>query len=140
MLAQIIDNGKGGRLQMFDANGALVATVGTSPAGTGGVAAYNAGALVGLGFPPGARYGTLQMFSSSNQRVGELGPGNMNQMGLRIFNPSGAEVVTLENLAGGFGGGGLIIHTSAGGVAATILSNHSGVGIFHGITIPMPVP
>jgi hypothetical protein len=33
-----------------------------------------------------------------------------------------------------------MIHDSAGGVAATILPNHSGVGIFHGITVPLPMP
>jgi hypothetical protein len=33
-----------------------------------------------------------------------------------------------------------MIHNINGGVAATILPNHSGVGIFHGITIPMPMP
>jgi hypothetical protein len=139
VLAQIINNGKGGRIQMLDANGTLVATIGTSPAGTGSVAAYHANDVVGLTYPPNARYGALQMFSSG-QRVAELAPGVMNQMGLRIFNPSGVEVVTLENLAGGFGGGGLMIHNAIGGSAATIAPNKDGVGIFHGITIPMPLP
>jgi hypothetical protein len=31
-----------------------------------------------------------------------------------------------------------MIHNSAGGVAATILPNDFGGGVFHGITMPMP--
>jgi hypothetical protein len=140
VLAQIINNGgKGGRLQLFDASGALIATIGTSQAGTGGVAVLHSGGLVGLGFRPGARYGTMQILGPDRVRVAELGSGNKDQMGLRIFNPSGTEVVTLEDLAGGFGGGGLMIHNAIGGSAATIAPNKDGVGIFHGITAVMPI-
>ena len=73
----------GGRMELGDANGYMVAAIGTSPAGTGSVAVYNAGAVVGLGYPPDHVYGTLQIFSGG-KRVAELGPGKMGQGGRRM--------------------------------------------------------
>jgi hypothetical protein len=137
VLAQIIDNdGKGGRIQMLDANGALVATIGTSLHGTGGVAAYNGTAGVAIGFPSGnGGLGGLEVYAHGSQRVAEFAAGNKGQMGLRIFNPSGAEVVTLEDLPGGSGGGGLMIHNAAGGSTATIATGKNGAGLIHGILV-----
>ena len=132
VLAKIINNGKGGRMELGDANGYMVAAIGTSPAGTGSVAAYHATDVVALGYLPSAVYGGLQTYESG-KRVAELAPGKNGQMGLRIFNPSGAEVATLEDLPGGSGGGGLMIHNATGGSAATIATGKNGVGIIHGI-------
>jgi hypothetical protein len=54
-------------MELGDANGYMVAAIGTSPAGTGSVAVYNAGAVVGLGYPPDHVYGTLQIFSGGKR-------------------------------------------------------------------------
>jgi hypothetical protein len=138
VLAQIINNGKGGRLEMSDANGNMVAAIGTSLGGTGSVAAYHATDVVGLGYLPGAVYGGLQMYEAG-KRVAELAPGKNGQMGLRIFNPAGVEVATLENLSYAPGGGGLMIHNATGGPVAWITPNADGtLGIVHAVTLPMP--
>jgi hypothetical protein len=134
VLAQIISNGGGGRLQMLDADGSVVATIGTASQGTGAVAVYNKEVgLVGLGFTGGAVAGEVSILTPSYKKIAQLAGGNKGQMGLRIFNPSGAEVVTLEDLPGGSGGGGLMIHNATGGSTATIATGKNGAGIFHGI-------
>ena len=134
VLAQIINNGgKGGRIQMLDANGALVATIGTSLNGPGGVAAYSGTSVVYIGYPNNGAYPGLQIYDHGNQRVAELAAGDKNQMGLRIFNPSGVEVVTLENRPEGSGGGGLMIHNATGGPAVTLATGKNNAGLIFGI-------
>jgi hypothetical protein len=136
VLAQIINNGKGGRLQMLDADGSVVATIGTSLKGPGAVAIYNREiGLVGLSFDEGASAGDLSILTPSYKKIADLAPGDKGQMGLRIYNPSGAEVVTLEDLPGGSGGGGLMIHNAAGGPTATIATGKNGAGLIHGILV-----
>jgi len=140
MLAKIYNNGKGGRLELGNANAEMVAAIGTSLAGTGSVGAYNAGMVIGFGYPPNSVYGAFQMYSSG-KKIAELGPGKEGQMGLRIFNPAGIEVVTLENLPSAPFGGGLQIHNAAGGAVAWITPNSDGtLGVVHALTVPMPVP
>jgi hypothetical protein len=135
VLAQIFNNDdKGGRIEMLDANGALVATIGTSLHGTGGVAAYYRTAAIYIGYPNDSDPG-LQVWTHGNHRVAEFAAGYKGQMGLRIFNPSGAEVVTLEDLPGGSGGGGLMIHNADGGPTATIATGKNGAGLIHGMLV-----
>jgi hypothetical protein len=136
VLAQIINNdGKGGRIQMLDANGALVATIGTSLRGPGGVAAYNGTSVVYIGYPNSGVEPGLQMYEHGNQRIAELAGGDRNQMGLRIFNSSGAEVVTLENRPEAPGGGGLMIHNATGGPTVTLATGKNGAGLVHGVLV-----
>lgn len=54
-------------------------------------------------------------------------------MGLRIYNPCGVEVVTLADLPGGVGGGGLMIHNATGGPTAMIDTGKNNAGLFHGV-------
>lgn len=137
VLAQIVDNdGKGGRIQVFDAGGAFIAALGTSRSGTGSVGIFKSNEIVGMGFPEGAPHGTVQIYSQGS-RLGELGPGSNGQMGLRIWGSAGGpEVMTVESLKDG-SGGGIMIHNAIGGVAATIAPNKQGIGVFHGISIPL---
>ena len=140
MLAQIVNTGKGGRLELGDANGYMIAAIGTSPAGTGGVAVFHGADTASLAFAPGEPHGAVQILSSG-QRVAELAAGKNGQMGLRIYNPAGVEVATLENLSYAPGGGGLMIHNAAGGAVAWITPNKDGtLGVVHAVTVPMPVP
>jgi hypothetical protein len=78
-------------------------------------------------------------FEQGGVRQVQLGPGTAGTMGLRIWKgpAGGPEVVTLEDLPGGDGGGGLMIHNASGGTAATIVPNKDGVGVFHGIAVPL---
>ncbi len=130
----------GGLILMNDRNGQNVAQMGVSPAsGNGGLLFKSpddsAHLLLALDMN---RQGHLE-FSQSGLKTAELAPGNKGTMGLRIFNESHQEVVTLEEIPSGeaAGGGGLEIHNASGGTAATIVPNKDGVGVFHGITIPL---
>ena len=141
-LAQFVNTGKGGVWQIGDAKGNLVASIGTAPSGMGGyVEALDLDAVIRFGWATEHVYGTFQIISGSGRRVAELGPGKNGQVGLRIFNPAGVEVATLEDLSGAPFGGGLMIHNAAGGAVAWITPNSDGtLGIVHAVSIPMPVP
>jgi hypothetical protein len=141
-LAQFVNTGKGGVWQIGDAKGNLVASIGTAPSGMGGfVEALDLDAVIRFGWATEHVYGTFQIISGSGRRVAELGPGKNGQVGLRIFNPAGVEVATLEDLSGAPFGGGLMIHNSMGGAVAWITPNSDGtLGIVHAVSIPMPVP
>ena len=144
-LLEVIDDGKGGQVNVFGSNGSRVVQLGAGTgAGNGYVATVSASdsstqTLLGVD-----QKGTGRLeFDIHGHKAAEIATGTLGTMGLRIWNSTQAEVITLEDVQTGedtTGGGGLMIHNSAGGVAATILPNHSGVGIFHGITIPMPMP
>ena len=144
-LLEVTKDGKGGQVKVFSSNGALVVELGTGTAvGNGYVATLSASdfhtrAMLGVDT---TGTGRLE-FETQGHKAAEIATGTLGTMGLRLWNSSQREVITLEDVQTGedtTGGGGLMIHNSAGGVAATILPNHSGVGIFHGITIPMPMP
>jgi len=129
-----------GLILMNDRNGQNVAQMGVSPAsGNGGLLFKSpddsAHLLLSLDMN---RQGHLE-FSQSGLKTAELAPGNKGTMGLRIFNESHQEVITLEELSSGeaAGGGGLEIHNASGGTAATIVPNKDGVGVFHGIAVPL---
>jgi hypothetical protein len=126
--------GPGGIVTIFDGKGGNAVTLGTGATGDPGLEiAHPSGGEILLKVN-GNGLGTLQ-YTSGGKKVAELAPGNKDQMGLRIFNKSGAEVLSLEALPNG--NGGLRIGNSRGGTAATIAPNDDGVGVFHGITIPL---
>jgi hypothetical protein len=145
-LLEVIDDGKGGQVSVFGSNGSRVVQLGAGTgSGNGGITASSASdpsTAVRLGVAAQSGNGLFEIDTKGHKSV-EITTGKLGTMGLRIWNSTQAEVITLEDVQTGedtTGGGGLMIHNSAGGVAATILPNHSGVGIFHGITIPMPLP
>jgi Collagen triple helix repeat (20 copies) len=145
-LVEVIDDGKGGQVNVFNSNGSIVAAIlaGTT-GGNGGVyleSATDPSTQVLLGVDAKSGNGFFEI-NTKGKKAAEITTGKLGTMGLRIWNPSEAEVITLEDVQTGedtTGGGGLQIRNINGGVAATILPNDSGVGIFHGITIPMPLP
>jgi Collagen triple helix repeat (20 copies) len=134
----------GPRLELFGQDGKTgiaVLGAGTStPNGTLLLRNTDHNKLIALGVDG---YGAPRMeMDEGEQKIAELAPGKLGTMGLRIWNESHNEVVTLEAIRPGedtTGGGGLMIHNYTGGVAATIAPNRFGVGIYHGITAVMPV-
>ena len=91
---------------------------------------------VALGF---AQDGYRLEFDAGSAKVAEIANGLKGTIGFRIFG-GGAELISLEQLPGGYGGGGLKIGNAAGGTAATIAPRKDGVGVFYGFTLPMPIP
>jgi hypothetical protein len=91
---------------------------------------------VALGF---AQDGYRLEFDAGSKKVAEIANGNKGQIGFRIFDGA-AELISLEQLSGGYGGGGLKIGNATGGTAATIAPRKDGVGVFYGFTLPMPIP
>jgi hypothetical protein len=91
---------------------------------------------VALGF---AQDGYRLEFDAGGQKAAEIANGLKGTIGFRIFDGA-AELISLEQLPGGYGGGGLRIGNAAGGTAATIAPRKDGVGVFYGFTLPMPIP
>jgi hypothetical protein len=138
-----VDAGPGGSYaSFFNTSDQILLQLGVSPAtGKGSLIMMNPthDAKMLMWMDPNSE-GHLE-FSHSGLKTAELAPGNKGTMGLRIFNKSHQEVITLEEMPSGegAGGGGLMIHNASGGDAATIAPNKDGVGIFHGITAVMPI-
>ena len=129
----------GGYAIFRDVQGKNVAQIGVGETSKNGVLALynpsgNATVLLGLDRPG---QGHLE-FGFLGKKTVEIAPGDKEQMGLRIWNPSTLEVITLEAMPDG--NGGLMIHNKNGGFAATITPNKDGVGVFHGITLPVIAP
>ncbi len=134
-LFRVVDNGKGGRLLVFDSGGAEVASIGTSPnKGNGStiVQTPDGNSQVALGFS--GNMGFL-LIGSNGKKWAELAPGTRSPMGLRIWNGNSQEVITLETMPDG--NGGLKIGNKNGGAASMIAPNKDGVGVFYGITLPL---
>lgn len=91
---------------------------------------------VALGF---AQDGYRLEFDAGGAKAAEIANGLKGTIGFRIFNGA-AELISLEQLPGGYGGGGLKIGNATGGTAATIAPRKDGVGVFYGFTLPMPIP
>jgi hypothetical protein len=132
----------GALMVMNNGTGQAVAELGVSSAtGNGGLMFMSPDGVAHLWLALDVnRQGHLE-FSQSGLKTAELAPGNKGTMGLRIFNESHQEVITLEEMPSGVGagGGGLMIHNSWGGDSATITPLENGVGVFHGVTAVMPV-
>lgn len=143
-LLQVNDDGKGGDVVIFGSSGALAARFGANGGtGDGDMNLYSVSdpsTAVRLGIEPYSGTGAFEI-DTKGKKAAEITTGTKGTMGLRIWNPSGAEVVTLEDRADAPEGGGLEIHNAMGGAVAWIVPNKDGTsGIFYGITIPMPLP
>ena len=144
-LLEVTNDGKGGQVKVFSSNGASIVDLGAGTTLGNGYVATNSASdsstrtLLGVD-----QKGTGRLeFDTQSQKALEIATGKLGTMELRIWNSTQAEVITLEDVQTGedtTGGCGLMIHNSAGGVSATILPNDFGVGVFHGITIPIPMP
>jgi hypothetical protein len=141
VIFEVGETGGGGDLRIFNSTGARVVETGASTKNNnGGLSVFNSSGNSQATLTVEADGSGRLTYTVLGRKTAELASGLQGQMGLRIWNGSNIEVVTLENLPGGFGGGGLMIHNAMGGAAATIAPNKDGVGMFHGITAPMPLP
>ena len=125
-------------LSLFSAAGNKVVELSNSSRDDGHLLLHDSDATntVALGF---AKDGYRLEFDAGGLKVAEIANGNKGQIGFRVLD-GGVEMLTLEKLPGGFGGGGLRIANATGGTAATITPNKDGVGVYHGIAFPMPIP
>jgi len=122
--------------RVFDASGDVMAEVESSARNDGHASFYdNHGNAVSLGF---ASLGYRLEFDSGGNKDAEIAQGTQGTIGFRIYG-AGAELVSLERLPGGSGGGGLRIGNATGGAACAIAPNKDGVGVFYGLTLPMPI-
>jgi len=136
VLFEVVEDVNGGTARVFSSGGAKVAEMkADSYQGSGAVVAWsldqNSQAAMGFG---DSSIGRFQLISNG-VRTAELAPGSRSPMGFRLFNGAGLEVISLEVMPDG--NGGLKIGNSRGGTAATIVPNKDGVGVFHGIAVPL---
>jgi hypothetical protein len=129
-------SGGGGDLRIYNSNGASVLEAGASTKNNnGGLSVFSSAGSSRATLTVEADGTGRLSYTVLDRKTAELASGPKGQMGLRIWNGSNIEVVTLESKPDGTGG--LMIHNITGGPAATI-SVTNNLGFFYGITLPMP--
>ena len=138
ILRERSDN-KGGDAQIFAADGSLLADIGVGASGSAGFLIKSQDQSKAVVLRTDQQFPDLQFTSRGRLRpLMQLGPEPTGSMGLRIWNGTEQIVIRLEEMPNA--GGGLWVGNKMGGTAATIAPNDSGVGIFHGITLPTNFP
>lgn len=136
VIFEVGESSGGGDLRIFNSTGARVLEAGASAKNNnGGLSVFNSSGNSLATLTVEADGSGRLSYTVLGRKTAELASGLKGQMGLRIWNGSNIEVVTLESKPDGTGG--LQIHNVTGGQAAAI-SVTNNLGIFYGITLPMP--
>jgi hypothetical protein len=121
---------------MYNSDGAFVLEAGSSDrTHNGGLSVRNASSTSIATLTVESDGSGRLTYAELGKKTAELANGDKGQMGLRIWNGSNREVVTLESKPDETGG--LMIHNAAGGPAASI-SVTNNLGFFYGVSLPMP--
>jgi hypothetical protein len=130
-------SGGAGDVRIYNSNGARVLEAGASTKNNnGGLSVFNSSGNSLATLTVQADGSGRLSYTVLGRKTAELASGDKGQMGLRIWNGSNTEVVTLESKPDGTGG--LMIHNSQGGMAAMISVNKNNLGVFYGLSLPLP--